>query len=81
MCSVGIASQSCASVLEAGCTLLMVKSLILLHGDPSGECEKFQLSSRHLGLLANLSKSNEQSNSFWGPCWSGQCFGHLGAMM
>ena len=33
--------------------------------DPSGECEKFQLSSRHLELLANLSKSNEQSNSFW----------------
>ena len=33
--------------------------------DPSGECEKFQLSSRHLELLANLSKSNEQLNSFW----------------
>ena len=33
--------------------------------DPSGECEQFQLSSRHLELLANLSKSNEQSNSFW----------------
>eukprot|EP00438_Fugacium_kawagutii_P030653 Skav221859 [mRNA] locus=scaffold1175:374498:380999:- [translate_table: standard] len=34
-------------------------------GDTGGDNEKFQLSSRHLELLANLSSNNEQSLRFW----------------